>query len=152
MTRPSTSPSTGSDLSSRRAIHDLVVGFYREIVFDDLLDPVFSEDVEVDWSVHIPRLIDYWCRVLLGDASYAGSVLSAHRHVHDVSPLRLEHFDRWNSLWVRAIDDNWSGPIAERAKTHAARIGAALAHQVLHTEWRPAPEPSIPTITRGTTA
>ena len=53
------------DLDSRAAIHDLVVGFYREIVFDELLEPVFGEVAEVDWTLHIPKLIDYWCRVLL---------------------------------------------------------------------------------------
>ena len=51
------------DLDSRAAIHDLVVGFYREIVFDDLLEPVFGEVAEVDWAEHIPRLIAYWQRV-----------------------------------------------------------------------------------------
>ena len=31
------------DLGTRSQIHDLVVRFYREIVFDDLLGPVFEE-------------------------------------------------------------------------------------------------------------
>lgn len=48
------------DLDTRPQIHDLVVRFYREIVFDDLLGPVFDEVAEVDWSTHIPKLIDYW--------------------------------------------------------------------------------------------
>ena len=65
---------TGSrpDLDSRTEIHDLVVAFYREVALDDLLGPVFGEVVEVDWSVHIPKLIDYWCRVLLREPCYDG--------------------------------------------------------------------------------
>jgi hypothetical protein len=31
------------DLDTRTAVHDLVVAFYREIVFDDLLAPLFEE-------------------------------------------------------------------------------------------------------------
>lgn len=54
------------DLSTRATIHDLVIRFYREIVFDDLLAPVFDEVAEVDWTIHIPNLIDYWCWIVLG--------------------------------------------------------------------------------------
>ena len=56
-------PIAARDISARVDVHDLVVAFYREVVFDDVLAPVFGEIAEVDWVVHIPRLIDYWCRV-----------------------------------------------------------------------------------------
>ena len=92
------------DLRSRADIHDLVVGFYREVVFDELLEPVFGEVAEVDWALHIPKLIDYWCRVLLRQPGYAGLILDAHQHVHDCEPLRVEHFDRWYRLWIESID------------------------------------------------
>ena len=127
-----------TDLDSRAHIHDLVVRFYREIVFDDLLAPVFTEVAEVDWASHIPHLIDYWCRVLLGHAGYDGRIVAAHRDVHDVEPFSAELFDRWYGLWVRCVDDEWSGPTAERAKSHAARIAAMLSRQLRGEEWSPA--------------
>ncbi|MGQ0618049.1 MAG: group III truncated hemoglobin [Acidimicrobiia bacterium] len=126
-----------SDLDSRSEIHDLVVGFYREVVFDDLLAPVFGEVAEVDWSIHIPKLIDYWCRVLLGQPGYTGGLLAPHRDVHELEPFRVEHFDRWYTLWAQTIDGAWGGPTAQRAKTHAARIGASLAHRLLGVDWEP---------------
>jgi hemoglobin len=125
------------DISGRSDVHDLVVGFYREVVFDDLLSPVFGEVAEVDWAVHIPRLIDYWCRVLLDEPGYRGAILAAHRHVHDLAAFRLEHFDRWYELWARSIDATWRGPVAEHAKSHAVRIGASLARHLVGTEWQP---------------
>lgn len=125
------------DLSSRAAIHDLVVAFYREVVFDELLEPVFGEVAEVDWAEHIPKLIDYWCRVLLGQPGYGGRILNAHRHVHDIDPLRVEHFDRWYALWVASIDARWHGPLAEQAKAHAAHIGGVLAHRIMDVDWDP---------------
>jgi hemoglobin len=132
------------DLDNRREIHDLVVRFYREIAFDDLLGPVFIETAEVDWSVHIPKLIDYWCRVLLGHPGYDGSLLLAHRQVHDIEAFRSELFDRWYLLFVDTVDDAWRGPIAERAKTHAARIAGILARQLLDVAWTvPATSSSI---------
>ena len=132
---------TAHDLETRSDIHDLVVGFYREIVFDDLLEPVFGEVAEVDWALHIPKLIDYWCRVLLGQPGYAGAILNAHRHVHDIEPFRVEHFDRWYALWIDAIDQRWAGPTADLAKTHAAHIAAVLARKLLDLDWQPPAPP-----------
>ena len=134
------------DLDNRGAIHDLVLGFYREVVFDELLAPVFGEVAEVDWAEHIPKLIDFWCRVLLGQPGYRGAVLAAHRHVHDLEPLRIEHFDRWYRLWVETIDAQWQGPMAELAKDHAARIGAFLARRLLDTDPQPVTFLSRPTL------
>lgn len=118
------------DLDTRTAVHDLVVAFYREIVFDDLLGPVFEEVAETDWAVHIPRLIDYWCRILLGDPGYHGALLEAHREVHHREAFRDEHFDRWYRLWVTSIDARWHGPRADRAKAHAAATAALISRRL----------------------
>ena len=94
---PTSSVTTAGDLSTRTQIHDLVVDFYREIVFDDLLAPVFGEVAEVDWAVHIPKLIDYWCRVLLAQPGYVGTILHAHRHVH----LKMRRFSAGSRAGTR---------------------------------------------------
>lgn len=125
------------DLDSRSAIHDLVVDFYREVVFDELLEPVFGEVAEVDWAQHIPHLIDYWCRVLLGQPGYEGAIAAAHAHVHSIEPLRVEHFDRWFQLWDLCIARRWEGPVADRARSHAGRIGGVLTHRLLGVRWQP---------------
>lgn len=128
---------TRRDLDDRAQVHDLVVGFYRELVFDDLLAPVFDEVAEVDWTLHIPKLIDYWCRVLLDEPGYDGFLLGAHREVHDREAFRAEHFDRWYALWVESIDARWEGPIAETAKRHAAKMAGILSRQLAGADWPP---------------
>ena len=128
-----------SDLDSRTAIHDLVVDFYREVALDDLLGPIFGEVAEVDWPTHIPKLIDFWCRVLLGEPGYDGFVLGSHQAVHELEPLRPEHFDRWYELFADAVDAGWSGPGATAAKEHAVRIATTLARRILGIEWSPEP-------------
>jgi hemoglobin len=125
------------DLATRAQIHDLVVRFYREVVFDDLLGPVFDEVAEVDWSAHIPKLIDYWARVLLREPGYDGYILGPHQRVHDLDAFRLEHFDRWYGLFAETVDSGWRGPVAERAKAHAARTAGMLARRLLQIEWSP---------------
>jgi hemoglobin len=129
------------DLDTRTEVHDLVVRFYREIVFDELLAPVFIETAEVDWAVHIPKLVDFWCRVLLGQPGYDGFVLASHRQVHDEVPFRAELFDRWYGLWEQTVDHGWRGPHADLAKSHAAQIAETLARRLVGVEWR---APGVP--------
>jgi hemoglobin len=118
-------------------VHDLVTAFYREIVFDDLLGPVFGEVAEVQWAEHIPKLIDYWCWILFGAKDYRGAVTRTHRHLHSLEPLRPEHCDRWYGLWSATIDSAWSGPHADHAKHHAASLMAGLAKHVFGFAWTP---------------
>ncbi len=124
----------GADLDTRSDVHDLVVEFYREVIFDDVLAPVFEEVAETDWVVHIPRLIDNWCRTLLGRPGYSGALLEAHREVYHRDPFRDEHFDRWYQLWVAAIDGRWSGPRAEQAKTHAAATAGLISRRLRYVD------------------
>lgn len=125
------------DLDNRSAIHDLVVEFYREIIFDEVLDPMFSEVAEVDWNEHIPRLVDYWCRILLRTDDYSGPIMAAHRELHALEAVRLEHCDRWYALWVRSVDSSHRGPVAEHAKSHAASVMAGMARHIFGVTWTP---------------
>ena len=131
------------DLDSRSEIHDLVIDFYREIVFDPVLGPVFEEVAEVDWAAHIPRLIDYWARVLLRDPSYDGYILKPHQHVHALQAFEPEYFDRWYALFAASVDGRWRGPFADTAKDHAARMAGTLARRILGVEWQ-APDQTEP--------
>jgi hemoglobin len=128
------------DLDTRSQVHDAVVRFYREIVFDDVLGPVFEEVAEVDWSVHIPKLIDFWCRVLLGEPGYDGYLLHAHAAVHDMETFRPEFFERWLRLFIETVDDGWEGPFADKAKAHARHVAAVLARR-LGVGWVPEAAP-----------
>lgn len=125
------------DLDTPTHVHDAVIAFYREVALDDLLAPVFGEVAEVDWAEHIPRLIDYWCRIVLDRPGYRGQVMAVHRHLHELEPLRPEHCDRWYRLWVATIDDRWAGPRAERAKGHAASLMAGMAGRIFGFAWSP---------------
>lgn len=135
VSRPATD--TSGDLMSRADIHDLVVEFYREVVFDELLEPLFGGVAEIDWGQHIPKLIDYWCRILLRKGSYVGQVTAVHRHLHGLEPIRVEHCDRWYVLWASSVDARWAGPTADRAKTHAASLMAGMARHVFGLDWVP---------------
>ena len=129
---------TTGDLATPADVHDLVTRFYREIVFDELLEPIFGEVAEVDWADHIPKLIDYWCWILFGTGGYPSSVTKAHRRLHELAPIRPDHCDRWFTLWTATIDTGWSGPFADQAKAHAESLMAGMAKHVFGFTWVPA--------------
>jgi len=128
-------PAPPLDLSTPAQVHDLVTTFYREIVFDDLLEPVFGEVAEVDWAEHIPRLIDYWCWILFATHPYPGAVTRTHRHLHGLQAIEPAHCDRWFELWTRCIDERWSGPCADHAKRHAHTLMAGMAKRIFGFAW-----------------
>jgi hemoglobin len=123
------------DLDTRSEIHDFVVRFYREVALDDLLGPIFDEVAEVDWAAHIPKLINFWCRVLLGEPGYDGWFLAAHQRVDALEPFEPALFDRWLTLFVEALDAEWTGPLADEAKARAHHMASVLAHRLdVHLE------------------
>ena len=123
------------DLSTPAQVHDLVTIFYREVVFDELLEPIFGEVAEVDWAEHIPRLIDYWCWILFGTEPYRGAVTRTHRHLHGLKAIEPAHCDRWFSLWTGCIDERWAGPHADHAKRHAETLMAGMAKRIFGFAW-----------------
>jgi len=138
-------PVPALDLSTPGQVHDLVTIFYREIVFDELLEPVFSDVAEVDWAEHIPNLIDYWCWILFGTHPYPGAVTRTHRHLHGLRPIEPAHCDRWFALWVQCIDERWAGPYADHAKRHARTLMAGMAKRIFGFAWpaEKTPEPAV---------
>lgn len=113
------------DLDDREAIDDLVRSFYRRAAMDDVLGPVF-EAAHVDWSVHIPKLIDFWAWQLLGEPGYEGNPLLAHAPVHERTPFGEEHYDRWLELFTDTVEERFEGPSADLAVRRATKMARAL--------------------------
>jgi hemoglobin len=113
------------DIRTRDDVERFVVEFYRDVAMDDLLGPIFAA-AQVDWSVHIPRLVDFWSWQLLGHRVYGRNPLLAHEPVHARTPFRAEHYERWLDLFDTTIDGHFAGPTAELAKGRARKMAAAM--------------------------
>lgn len=113
--------------------------FYSDVAQDDLLGPMFNEIAMVDWSEHLPKLSDFWCRALFGMTGYSGNPFRAHLDVHTRQAFTIEHFHRWLDLFEETLDLGWRGPYAEKMKALAnnvARVHAGqLVGELLRTEW-----------------
>jgi hemoglobin len=113
------------DIASLDDVGVLVRRFYQAVIPDELLGPIFH-DLPVDWSVHIPKLIDFWAGRLLGPSPYEGNPVGAHRPVLDRFPFGERELDRWLSLWDETVDELFVGKVAELAKQRARITAGAI--------------------------
>jgi hemoglobin len=131
--RPSAATPILRDLDDRPAVAEMVVRFYRLVAMDDLLGPMFNDVAKVDWSEHLPKLTDFWCRVLFATPGYEGNPYRAHRHVHEQRAFTAAHFERWLDLFSETVDAGWAGPNAARAKAFAAKVARVHSQQLVGT-------------------
>ncbi|WP_163760835.1 group III truncated hemoglobin [Mycobacterium botniense] len=115
-----------ADLSGRADVEALLRRFYGRVLVDEMLGEPFAEVRARGVDSHIPTMCDFWETVLFRAGRYRGSALDAHRHVHHRTPLSSRHFIRWLITWNSTVDEMYCGPVAEHAKTQAARIAWAM--------------------------
>ena len=125
--RGATAPAevAATDITSRDDIERLVVAFYRDAAVDELLGPVFAA-VPVDWSAHIPTLVDFWTWQLLGERAYDGHPMRAHEDANRRMPFTAAHYERWLELFDGTVDELFAGPTADQAKHRAHKIASAM--------------------------
>lgn len=104
--------------ADERLIRTLVDTFYESVRGDALLGPVFAANVE-DWSVHLPKMYDFWSSMVLRSGRYSGRPIQAHLRLEG---LTAEHFERWLGLWRRTVE---AVVPAEPPSARAAFINAA---------------------------
>ena len=115
-------PPPTRDLDTPEEIAEMVRRFYADVAQDDLLGPMFNEVAKVDWSEHLPKLTDYWCRALLGVPGYVGNPFRAHTLVHQKRAFTPAQFGRWLSLFHETLELGWTGPLADRAADVANNV------------------------------
>lgn len=114
---------TPRDLDTPEAIAGLLDAFYRKVLADDRLRPLFVEVAKIDLETHLPRIRAYWCKMLLGKHdAYRRNMVARHLALHARHPLQPDDFKRWLKLFRETVDDDFAGPNADRAKTLATRI------------------------------
>lgn len=115
-----------ADLAGRSDIDVLLRDFYGRVFDDPLLAHIFLEVAHMDLEEHLPRIGDFWEKVLFNTAEYDGRALLVHRRINGLEPFTSAHFARWLELWDDAVNRRYDGPVAEQAQSHAARIAVAF--------------------------
>jgi hemoglobin len=118
------------DLDCRENIGEFVDCFYKKILADSSLAPIFMDVAEVDLAVHLPHIKDYWCKLLLSDKRYQRHTMNIHRQLHGKRALQARDFQRWLGLFVATVDEGFAGERAERAKIIARTIAKNMQNSL----------------------
>lgn len=131
------------DLDDDEQITEMVRRFYADVAQDDLLGPMFNDVAQVDWSEHLPKLVAFWSRILLGIGGYQGNPYRSHQIVHAEEAFTHAHFERWIMLFEETLDLGWVGPKTEQAREFAHRVAEVHSKQLVGTPVALGRKPSL---------
>jgi hemoglobin len=132
-----------NDIELRADCERLVRAFYGRALTDPIIGFIFVDVARLDLEAHVPKVASFWETILLGGHSYAGGAFRPHAEIHAQVPLRRGHFERWLWLWNETVDELFTGPRAELAKAHAARVAGAF-HARLEGRPEPVDDSALP--------
>ena len=118
-------PTVRTEITDRADVDLLVRRFYQAVIPDAVLGPIFHA-MRVDWSVHIPKLVDFWVGRLLDEPGYVGNPVGAHQPVLDRCPFGAPELARWIELWEETVDELFVGDVADLAKQRAHMAAEAI--------------------------
>jgi hemoglobin len=114
------------DILTITDIKQLVDTFYRKVLKDDLLGPVFKERIGDRWPQHIEKMYTFWETVLLDNRTYFGSPFPPHAQL----PVNHSHFQKWMEYFVETIDSVFQGQKAEEAKWRAGKMAELFESKI----------------------
>lgn len=123
-------PTKKRDLSSRSDIEQLVSIFYERALIDPTIGFFFTEVKILDLKIHLPKIVDFWCSLLLGDKSYQGNPMVKHLALNRLHAMTEEHFTKWLALWNLSVAEHFSGPKATEAVKRAEQIAGLMKHKI----------------------
>jgi hemoglobin len=120
------------DIASRADLEQVLLAFYKKAFDDPLIGRFFTDVVPLDLETHIPLIADFWETVVFNTRGYRKNVMEVHRHIHELSPIRKEHLDRWVRIFTGTIDELFRGDKAELMKQRAASVATLMDIKLNH--------------------
>lgn len=115
-----------NDISTRDDIILLVDTFYGKVMINNIIGFIFSDVAGIDWSVHLPKMYNFWASLLLNEQSYSGNPLRIHVHLSTLTAMTEKEFSEWVSLFVETVDELFAGKKADEAKLRAEKIASTM--------------------------
>ena len=118
------------DIENRKDIELLVNTFYRKVKADKKLGYIFNNVALLNWSTHFLIMYNFWENAILFTGTYEGNPINLHKHLNRVQPLNKTHFNRWNTLFVRTVNELFKGSKADLAKERALKISGIISENI----------------------
>lgn len=111
------------DIETREDLTHLLSEFYKVATIDKEIGHHFDN---LDLELHLPVIVDFWEKILFGKPVYFNNPLAVHKLLHELSPLKPEHFQRWFKIFSAKVDELFAGKTVENAKLRAEMIAHSL--------------------------
>ena len=112
-----------TDILGRKELEILIDAFYERVKADPKIGAMFAH---VNWETHLPVMYSFWENTLFYTGGYTGNPVKTHQALDKRSPLKENHFKRWEQLFVSVVDDMFDGEKAELAKQRALSISTVM--------------------------
>ena len=129
------------DIQTREDIELLVQTFYEKVIADPLIGRIFTEVIKVNWKKHLPVMYDFWENALFYSGTYSGNPMASHKRLHQIFPLKEEHFHRWIYLFTETVNELFEGEKASLAIQRAISISTVMKIKILHLQYRGSENP-----------
>jgi hemoglobin len=110
------------DIQTEKDIKLLVYEFYGKVQKDERLDYIFSDFADVKWDTHLPKMIDFWSKLLFQTKRYKGKPFRQHLPL----PVQKEDFSRWYGHFEGTVNEHFEGEKADYAKEMAGKIASSF--------------------------
>lgn len=115
------------DIETRADLELLLAKFYEAATADAEIGHHFAE---LDLAAHLPVIVNFWEKILLGNPVYYGNPLAVHQKINEKSPLTLADFRRWTEIFGATVDAFFAGETADAAKLRARMIAHSLNQRI----------------------
>lgn len=116
------------DLESRRDIAFLVINFYRNVKVDPLIGHFFNENT-AHLEKHLPTMVSFWETIILGEKLYRLCPTINKVKPRQIFPSEEQHLERWLTIWVKTIYENFSGENSDEALACAIAIADVINYK-----------------------
>lgn len=120
------------DISNREDLVNLMKAFYTKALVDESIGHYFTQVVQLDMEIHLPRITDFWETVVFDAGKYQGNTMKIHEDLHEKSPFESAHFTRWIDLFKATVDEHFTGENAEKIKSRAISIATVMNLKMVH--------------------
>ena len=114
------------DITTLEDIKTLVDAFYEKVRQDELLAPIFNEQIQDRWPQHLEKMYAFWQTILLDERTYYGSPFPPHAQL----PVNHSHFQRWVELFTVTADTLFRGEKAYEAKWRAGKMAEMFESKI----------------------
>jgi hemoglobin len=108
----------------------LVAEFYKKVLADDKIAPVFTGTVKIDWGSHLPIICDFWENLLWGGEKYQANLMQKHLDFNQHIRFVHLHLERWLLHWNTTLTANFAGKNATQMSERAGHIGRLILFKI----------------------